>query len=132
MKPSLDAILDRLDSWCESQPCVGAIFAFGSRVRGDARSDSDLDLLIDLSAGDDISDTALAAWMREQKEGFPDLRSAFPEFALEIIVLQWSDDPSKDAGLAAVLRGRHQLYQVRDRAVAVWTPPKSPRDIVGC
>ena len=44
---SLDSILLCLGMWADQRGYVDRVWVFGSRVRGDHREDSDLDILID-------------------------------------------------------------------------------------
>ena len=105
--PEPTEILRRLAEWCCGQPYVRTVYAFGSRFRGDARPVSDLDILIDIQESEPVSDQALAAWAPEQRD-FSALRRLFPEFPLEILVLQWTEGPSRDPAVAEVLRAGRQ------------------------
>ena len=40
--------ISTLRGWASSQPLVGMLYAFGSRVRGTSRPDSDLDVAVEL------------------------------------------------------------------------------------
>jgi predicted nucleotidyltransferase len=64
MTPERVAILR---TWAASQPLVGMLYVFGSRTRGTARPDSDLDVAIELDpaaiCGCDDSASQLTTWM---------------------------------------------------------------------
>jgi len=45
-------LIIKLASWAASTPNVRALYLFGSRARGNARLDSDIDLAVDLDTGD--------------------------------------------------------------------------------
>ena len=65
-----DDITDSLRNWARSEPLVGRLWIFGSRVRGDSTSESDLDVAIelDMSAAKGCDDSGgLATWMLERK-----------------------------------------------------------------
>ena len=60
---------DALAEWAASRPEVLALFVFGSRARGDARPDSDLDVAVELDDSHESQLTVLvtnrAQWQRE-------------------------------------------------------------------
>jgi predicted nucleotidyltransferase len=43
-------IVDRIVEWAKSVPLISRVWLYGSRVRGNARSDSDLDVGVELCA----------------------------------------------------------------------------------
>ncbi len=48
MDISIDKIRDKVTSWAESHLEVKRVFLFGSRARGDSKSDSDVDLAVEV------------------------------------------------------------------------------------
>jgi uncharacterized protein len=52
--PSLDKIRAAVRSVCETQESIARVSLFGSLARGDARSGSDVDLLIEFTAGNRV------------------------------------------------------------------------------
>jgi hypothetical protein len=90
-----------------------SIILFGSRVRGDHRPDSDVDVLIEWSV---VSDEDLDWWAPQQEQEFPDLNASLPG-RLQILE---DNDPVADAVRAAALSPL-----AKDRNVTcVWLPPK--------
>jgi predicted nucleotidyltransferase len=47
---NLNDLLDVIDRWALTQPWLQNVWIFGSRVRGDNRPDSDLDVLVEADA----------------------------------------------------------------------------------
>ena len=48
MDPQLDHLLPRLENWAQGQPNVVRLWVYGSRLKGVARSDSDLDVCVQI------------------------------------------------------------------------------------
>lgn len=119
-EPGPADIVRHVAGWCDGQPYVRAVHAFGSRIRGDARPESDLDILIDIQDGEPVSDEAVAAWVPEQRD-FSSLRRLFPKFPLHILVLQRTHGPSGDPAVAGLLRASRQPMLSLGRAHAVLT-----------
>lgn len=65
-----------LREWGRSQAIVSEVYIFGSRVKGVAREDSDLDVAVRLVFAD--PDTSLAHWMAHQKAWSEALESLIP------------------------------------------------------
>jgi hypothetical protein len=63
--------------WAEPVLGLRRVFLFGSRVRGDHRPDSDVDLCIDRT-NDVDADLAIDWWLAANASGFADLRSILP------------------------------------------------------
>lgn len=63
--------------WARSKPIVMRVYLFGSRVRGDHRPDSDLDIAVELVPDLDESG-GLATWMHEKKEWIEELKALIP------------------------------------------------------
>lgn len=61
----LKAVRAILTEWAQAHPLVGHLWLFGSRARGDHRSDSDMDIAIelDLSAAKGVDESGgMATW----------------------------------------------------------------------
>ncbi|MFP5076594.1 nucleotidyltransferase domain-containing protein [Rhizobium sp. YIM 134829] len=52
-----DEQLAAIHEWAAQNPLVVAVHLFGSRIRGNARPDSDLDVAVDLGFGEDVGVT---------------------------------------------------------------------------
>ena len=118
MPSSLPALAETVARWIDGVPGVPAVYLFGSRVRGDHRPGSDVDLCVVLWdwSGSDATDW----WMRQNSSDFAELKAALPG-PLKI----HRDD--YDAALGWVKEARRDpdriVLQVR-RAVCLWLPPK--------
>lgn len=115
-------VLDRVASWAQAQPDLVAVALVGSRARGSARSDSDLDLVLlsrcperytrsedwaqELGAGE-IRASAHRGLLVEQR-----LRPAWgPELDLAIGSPRWASVTSLDDGTKRIVReGLRILY----------------------
>ena len=64
-----------LNEWATELP-IRRVIVFGSRVRGDHRPDSDLDLAIDFASMPDHGDSLLERWAREEGEMWSGLQRA--------------------------------------------------------
>jgi predicted nucleotidyltransferase len=66
---ALEELAPRVAAWAAPHPHIKAIYVFGSRFRGNARADSDLDLSIELNSPADalLADFIIAAkgWRAE-------------------------------------------------------------------
>lgn len=78
---SLENIIQSIEAWALQKPLVGKIWVFGSRVRHEARLDSDVDIAIeiDLSAakGSDASG-GFATWSFECQSWSNELQTRLP------------------------------------------------------
>jgi len=71
--PELILLAETLDAWFQNIPCVTNVYLFGSRVRGDHRPDSDVDLHIDFDFGKDLT-----AWILANDNDFHELKQELP------------------------------------------------------
>ena len=72
----LAEMLALLTAWATEKPLVGRLWLFGSRVRGNHRSDSDVDVAIelDMSAAKGVDESGgMATWAFETKQWKPEL-----------------------------------------------------------
>lgn len=94
----------QLSGWAGRQPLVGRVWLFGSRVRGDHRPDSDLDVAIELDlpadpAGDDGLHPAAAVWMYDT-EGWAEELRALTGLVIDLQHLDGHHSPTIQAGVA--------------------------------
>jgi predicted nucleotidyltransferase len=106
--------------WAESEPIVKTAYLFGSRVRGDNRCDSDLDVAIELVPR--LCDSVpLATWIAEAAR----LRSSISSRIPLTVDLQWYggaiDTPIIHTGLAA---GSRTIYERSTHPSAAADAPK--------
>jgi predicted nucleotidyltransferase len=87
-------------SWAASEPLVKKAYIFGSRVRGDHRNESDLDVAVELQPRPGDSGP-VATWISETER----LRSSLANRIPVTVDLQWyggaEDTPTIHAGLLA-------------------------------
>ena len=114
--PDLEAIAKAVADWVEPAPGIPAVYIFGSRVRGDYREDSDID--VRLYQDEWVADNETTDWWTEQNDrGFAELKAQLPG-PLSIHC------ESEDAADPAIREGaKRPIYKDR-KAVCVWTPPK--------
>lgn len=84
--PELHSLVNTLNEWAQRIPCIKTVFLYGSRVRGDQRPDSDVDIHIEFDANESIIE-----WIGENSTDFEDLKRHLPgPLAIHIE----KDDPS--------------------------------------
>jgi predicted nucleotidyltransferase len=111
--PKLASILA---DWADGGHGVTAVYLFGSRVRGDHRPDSDVDIRLYLEEW--LSDEATLRWWMEQNEtDFAALKARLPG------PLAIHREPSDDADAAIRAGMKNPVLTVR-KVVCVCTPPK--------
>jgi len=92
----IETIKNSLSSWAAGKSLIGRLLIFGSRVRGDHRPDSDLDIAIelDLSATSGIDESGgLASWMFETEDWEDELRAILP-FEIDLEQYRGTDTPT--------------------------------------
>jgi predicted nucleotidyltransferase len=111
--PSLAGIIAE---WVEYVPGIGAVYLFGSRVRGDHRPDSDVDLRLYIQ--DWQADRETTAWWTQQDQTeFADLKARLPgPLAIHRERTDDADNAIKTGMANPVLRV--------GKVVCVWTPPR--------
>lgn len=96
---SIEALSEMVASWAKSQPIVEKAYLFGSRAKGNAKCDSDLDVAIELTPRRGDSGP-LATWIAEAAH----LRTSISSHIPLTVDLQWHGDaidtPVVHAGLA--------------------------------
>ena len=73
----LRALAEILADWVEPAPCIPAVHLFGSRVRGDHRPDSDVDVRLLLNEWNVCMDTA-QWWLEQNRTNYDALRARLP------------------------------------------------------
>ena len=93
-----------LREWAEANSNVRQLWLFGSRVRGDAREDSDVDLALALMPGDGKTDAALGNYFA--LEG---------EWKQQLIAIV-----KRDVSIAVIVPGEDADARVRREGVLLW------------
>ena len=89
------------------------VYVFGSRVRGDYRLDSDVDVILQINQA---TDSDVDWWTRQNEENFASINSRLPG-PLNILELK---DPVADKVRAAAVAP----FYVDRNVICVWLPPK--------
>ena len=108
MTSDLDATLA---TWAEKHPEILSLFVFGSRARGDARSDSDLDLAFEL---DESRETPLTVLVVNRAQWQQEL-SALTGLVVRDLYL-WDDRPVSRPVKEVYWRGKNNLDPLRINA----------------
>jgi hypothetical protein len=123
----LSALAETVARWVDEVEDVPAVYLFGSRVRGDHRPDSDVDLCLVMDEWGG-GDAGTAWWIRQNEAGFADLKAVLPGPLPGRDGHPHRDD--HDPALRWVREARADpsriVLQVR-KAVCLWTPPKPAR-----
>ncbi|KLK90758.1 hypothetical protein AA309_23910 [Microvirga vignae] len=122
-RPDLEAIAKIIADWLEHVPGVPAVYIFGSRVRGDHRPDSDLDIRLftyEWCGGGLIDDLTSEWWGKQNPVGIAELEKKL-HAPLHII------SEKQDLCDNAIREGAKTLVYVDRKAVCVCTPPKNVR-----
>jgi Polymerase beta, Nucleotidyltransferase len=116
VRPDLVSIAKVIADWVDDIPGVRAVYLFGSRVRGDHRDDSDIDLRLFVHEweGDDLTTDW---WSRQNEHDFRELREKLP--GRLSIHRDGTDAPDN-----AIRAGAKVPVYVDRKVLCVWTPPK--------
>jgi predicted nucleotidyltransferase len=106
----LKRVAATLANWAAAVPTI-TIYFYGSRVRGDHRNDSDVDVSIEFTGTDDEVDW----WRRNNETDFSEINLRLPG---PLQILDESDP------LVNSIRSARRVYQDRN-VVCVWKLPKS-------
>jgi predicted nucleotidyltransferase len=110
----LQQLAETLARWADEAPGVPAVYLFGSRVRGDHRPDSDIDVRLFLNKWE--ANNATALWWHAQNEtDFAELKSQLPG---KLSIHRETHDEVDKHIVAA-----KPVLVVR-KVICVWTPPK--------
>src|ERR1700690_718740 len=112
MNPVLASLANILADWLEPAPNIPAVYLFGSRVRGDHRPDSDVDVRLFINEWRDVKPVDMDWWVKENETDFADLKRRLPG-PLEIHREQWDDADQ------AIHQGRKNPVLVVRRVVCV-------------
>jgi predicted nucleotidyltransferase len=109
----------RIADWCEPVSQLRRLVLFGSRVRGDHRPDSDVDIWFDYKNDLEVTNGTVAWWIEKQESEFASLKRILPgSLALHIDYdpLIWP---------LILVAAQEPFYRDR-KCVCVWLPPKPP------
>ncbi len=118
MNVELRELAEVLADWIEPAPAVPAVYLFGSRVRGDHRPDSDVDVRLFLNQWRDVCRATMTWWAEQNETDFADLKSRLPG------PLAIHREEQDDADVA-IRRGMQDPVLTVGRVVCVWTPPRA-------
>jgi hypothetical protein len=113
----LQALARILADWIEPAPNIPAVYLFGSRVRGDHRPDSDVDVRLFLSEWRNLTTVDMEWWGEQNETDFAALKSRLPG------PLAIHREQTDEADLA-IFAGRKSPVLVVGRIICVSTPPK--------
>ena len=105
-----------LDDWLAPAPSVPPIYLFGSRVRGDHRPDSDVDVRLFIDQWK-LEHSDMWWWLNQNKADFADLKKHLPG-PLAIHRENW------DAADEAIIEGKKKPSLIVGRVICVVTPKK--------
>lgn len=112
----LQSLAAIIDEWVRDILGIHEVYLFGSRVRGDHRPDSDVDLRL-LVAEWKPDDQTVDWWTNQNETHFAELKSKLPgPLAIHC--------ESSDAADAAIREGKKKPMLRIGKVVCVWTPPK--------
>jgi predicted nucleotidyltransferase len=113
----LAALAEIIGKWLDDAPGVPVAYLFGSRVRGDHRPDSDVDLRLYLQDWTLDAET-MRWWMHQNDTDFAELKAKLPgPLALH--------RETSDAADAAIKAGRATPVLTVRKVVCVWTPARA-------
>jgi hypothetical protein len=124
----LEALAEILAQWVDEIPGVPAVYLFGSRVRGDHRPDSDVDVRLYLdewfpNTPNWSEDQKTRCWWAEQEgTNYAELKDALAELLSGPLHVHREQ---KDDADAAIRTGMKNPVLVCRKAICVWTPPKT-------
>jgi predicted nucleotidyltransferase len=120
---TLTELAEILASWVDPVGGVPELYLFGSRVRGDHRPDSDVDVRLYPERLNHDADHATARWWMEQNASkFAEVQVRLPgRLDLGRNRMDWSNKVDREIMAA---RGREPILVCR-KVVCLWTPPKA-------
>jgi hypothetical protein len=121
LRPDLFELVDILADWIAPAPNIPAIYLFGSRVRGDHRPDSDVDVRLFLNEWKSIDVLDMEWWAKENETDFAALKQRLPG------PLAIHRETSDEADTAIVEGRKAPLLSLR-RVICVWTPTNKERE----
>jgi predicted nucleotidyltransferase len=118
LSAELSDLAEILADWIKPAPGVPAIYLFGSRVRGDHRPDSDVDVRLFLDEWKSVCDATMRWWNEQNETDFAAVKARLP--GPLAIHREQSDEAD-----AAIRKGRESPVLTVERVVCVWTPRKA-------
>jgi predicted nucleotidyltransferase len=112
--PAKDAILRSLQAWARARSEIVRVILFGSRVRGDHRADSDLDVAVELEAAG-WDEEPFVTWTASAPRWRQELESLLP-WPLD---LQWHDLAGETPIITAGIQRSHFVAYEREPASSV-------------
>lgn len=112
----LETLAETLARWVDDVPGVPAVYLFGSRVRGDHRPDSDVDLRLFLNEWSPVEAT-LTWWQEQNRTDFAAFKARLPG-PLSLHREQSDDVDNK------IREGSRNPVLVRRKVICVWTAPR--------
>jgi predicted nucleotidyltransferase len=116
MSDELRSLAEILDNWIAPAPGIPAIYLFGSRVRGDHRPDSDVDVRLYLTEWRSCEKTR-EWWQKQNESDFTELKALLPG----PLALHRESHDDADEGIRA---GMENPVLVVGRVICVRTPPR--------
>ena len=115
MSDELQSLAEILDNWIAPAPGIPAIYVFGSRVRRDHRSDSDVDVRLYLNEWH-LCEQTRQWWQQQNESDFAELKARLPgPLALH--------RENQDAADNSIKEGMKNPVLVLGRVICVRTPP---------
>jgi predicted nucleotidyltransferase len=113
----LEHLAKVLDDWLAPAPKIPSVYLFGSRVRGDHRPDSDVDVRLFLDEWSALDAASVKWWEQENASDFRALKARLPG---PLAIHREQSDQAD----AAIRKGIADPVLVVGRVVCVWTPPR--------
>jgi predicted nucleotidyltransferase len=118
MNKELRALAEVMAQWVHAAPGITDIYLFGSRVRGDHRPNSDVDVRLYLDEWRHECGKTAQWWQDQNETDFAELKAKLPgPLAIHREKIDAADDNIRKGAKDPVLTVR--------KVVCVWTPPKS-------
>jgi predicted nucleotidyltransferase len=119
MGEDLQTLAETLAQWIDAAPGVPAIYLFGSRVRGDHRLNSDVDVRVFLNEWKVSDGVTIDWWTKQNETDFAELKPKLPG-SLHI------HRETTDAADENIRKGMKNPVLTVGKAVCVWTPRVKP------
>jgi predicted nucleotidyltransferase len=94
-----DDVRDAIVAWAEATPRIRRVWVFGSRAKGNPRTDSDLDIAVEVEPVADSEET-LAVWMANSEKW----QSELQEHISFTVDLEWFDPDGSTPKVRGALR----------------------------
>lgn len=119
----LPALAEILAQWVDDVPGLPAVYLFGSRVRGDHKPNSDVDVWLDIvNWKDDPTGSTISWWEVQNETDFAELKSKLPgPLQIGREAMDWTNP----ADLALFSQIKTPVLKIR-KALCLWTPRVKP------